>query len=302
MAELEAFKINDTLYSVKDATARETADKVANEAEYNRQESISQFPGRSLAAVFADEIGKHANIYAWLSSRAKAANFDGLRIGDYMDVPIKAGANIPAQTLRYHIAAIDPYYNCSDQPMPHHITFIPAEPALASGSNAVDGVNLKWNDTATNNGDAAVKEPYLASKLHDWEISDFLPALPTELQEVLISYRSLSEQRYSSTNAALTEASGWIWSDLGKVWSLSEMEVYGCPIWGSNGYSVGTDCHFPIFASTSKRLLGYRARSWLRSVMGGSASNVCAVGNYGNAYNTSATYGGVRPRPCFHLG
>ena len=131
MAELEAFKINDTLYTVKDATARETADKVTTEAEYDRQKGIEQYKGRSLTAVFADEIGKHANIYAWLSARAKAGNFDGLRIGDYMDVPIRAGANVPAQTLRYHIAAIDPYYNCSDQPMPHHITFAPASPTLS---------------------------------------------------------------------------------------------------------------------------------------------------------------------------
>lgn len=302
MAELEAFKINDTLYPVKDATARETADKVTNEAEYDRQESIGQFPGRSLAAVFADEIGKHANIYAWLSARAKAANFDGLRIGDYMDVPIKAGENVPAQTLRYHIAAIDPYYNCSDQPMPHHITFVPAEPALVTGSKAVNGSNIKWNDTATNNGNATHKEPYLASKLHGWEISDFLPALPTELQAVLINYRSLPEQRYSSTNAALTEASGWGWDDLGKVWSLSEMEVYGCPVWGSKGYSVGIDCHFPLFASTSKRLMGYRVSWWLRSVLGGSASSVCAVYSSGYCSNTSATHEWVRPRPCFLIG
>ena len=302
MAELEAFKINDTLYPVKDATARETADKVTTEAEYDRQKGIEQYKGRSLTAVFADEIGKHANIYAWLSARAKAGNFDGLRIGDYMDVPIRAGANVPAQTLRYHIAAIDPYYNCSDQPMPHHITFAPAAPALVTGSKASNGTNIKWNDTATNNGNATHKEPYLASKLHGWEIGDFLPALPTELQAVLINYRSLPEQRYSSTNAALTEASGWGWADLGKVWSMSETEAYGFPVWGSKGYSVGMDCPFPLFTSSSSRLMGYRVLSWLRSVQGGSASNVCTLDSYGSATYRSAANEGIRPRPCFHLG
>lgn len=38
---------------------------------------------------------------------------------------------------------------------------------------------------------------------------------------------------------------------------------------------------------------------WLRSVMGGSSSNVCYVNNNGNANYNSATNTWVRPRPGF---
>ena len=80
------------------------------------------------------------------------------------------------------------------------------------------------------------------------------------------------------------------------------MEAYGCAVWGSKGYSVGMDCHFPLFDSTASRIMGTRVAWWLRSVMGGSASYVCIVSGYGYADDYSATYGGVRPRPCFLIG
>ena len=80
------------------------------------------------------------------------------------------------------------------------------------------------------------------------------------------------------------------------------MEVYGCAVWGSKGYSVGMDCHFPLFDSTASRIMGMRVTWWLRSVMGGSASTVCTVYGTGNANGYSATNGSVRPRPCFLIG
>ncbi|WP_370446240.1 DUF6273 domain-containing protein [Collinsella sp. TF12-2AT] len=45
--------------------------------------------------------------------------------------------------------------------------------------------------------------------------------------------------------------------------------------------------------------LVYRYNWWLRSVMGGSSSNVCYVNNNGNANYNSATNVWVRPRPGF---
>ena len=296
----EAFRIKGELYGVVDDTARETASAATVLEEFDRQKSIGQYPGRSLADAFAAEIAAKGDIYAWLHSRVQDADFSGLRIGDYMDVPVAAGSNVPAQTVRYLLAAVDPYYQCSDSPMPHHLAFVPAAPVLVSGSKATNTSYIMWNTTATNNGNATVKEPYLASHLHGWEISDYLPALPAALRNVLINHRSLCEQRYGSS--ALTEASGWGWADLGKVWSLSEMEVYGCAVWGSKGYSVGMDCHFPLFDSTASRIMGERVYWWLRSVMGGSASNVCNVDSTGHADDYSAAYGGIRPRPCFLIG
>lgn len=302
MSDLKGFNVNGTTYMNADTTARDSASAVTVQEEFDRQKGIAQFKGRSLATTFDSEIAAAGgDIYAWLKSRAQDGDFTGLRIGDYMDVPITAGTNVPAQTVRYMIGAIDPYYQCSDSPMGHHIAFVPSAPVLVGGSKASNGSYIKWNDTATNNGNATTKEPYLISKLHGWEISDYLPSLPAALRNVLMNYRSLPEQRYGSSGN-LTEASGCGWADLGKVWSLSEVEVYGFPVWGSKGYSVGMDCHFPIFDSAASRLMGERVSWWLRSVVGGSASGVCNVNGGGYCYGSSAAYEWVRPRPCFLIG
>ncbi|MDU8610118.1 DUF6273 domain-containing protein, partial [Collinsella aerofaciens] len=86
------------------------------------------------------------------------------------------------------------------------------------------------------------------------------------------------------------------------VFSLSEMEVYGCPVWGTKGYSVGFDCQWDLFRDTAHRINGTRCHWWLRSVMGGSSSYVCYVNYNGTAYYTSAANVWVRPRPGFLFG
>ena len=86
------------------------------------------------------------------------------------------------------------------------------------------------------------------------------------------------------------------------MFSLSEMEVYGCPVWGTKGYSVGFDCQWDLFRDTAHRINGNRYYWWLRSVMGGSSSGVCYVGSDGNASYYSATGVWVRPRPGFLVG
>ena len=116
-----------------------------------------------------------------------------------------------------------------------------------------------------------------------------------------MAQRVLLEERYSSSGN-LTEASGWSWADLGKIWSPSEMEVYGCPVWGSKGYSVGFDSQFPIFTDTASRIAGGRVAWWLRSVVGGSSSHACYVYSNGSAYYLAPTHDWMRPLPCFLLG
>ena len=300
MANLSKFSINGTAYDLKDTSARSTANAVTTAEEYDRQHNINAYAGRSLASVFANEIGS-TDIYTWLRNRARNANFAGLRIGDYIDVPITAGANVPAQTVRYRIGAIDQYYNCGDTAKGHHIVMVPRAPVSVTGSKAVNTSYLQWRDTNDNNGTADEKHPYLCSKLHDWEINDFLPALPSTLQSAIMTQFVLLEERYSSSGK-LTEASSWSWVDLGKIWSPSEMEVYGCPVWGTKGYSVGFDSQFPIFTDTASRIVGGRVDWWLRSVTGGSSSNACCVSSSGAARNGAPADGWARPLPCFLLG
>ena len=101
--------------------------------------------------------------------------------------------------------------------------------------------------------------------------------MPAEgLTKYLLTQRVLLEERCSASGA-LGDSNSWSWQDIGKVWSPSEMEVYGCPVWGTKGYSVGFDCQFDLFRDTAHRLNGIRCLWWLRSVVGGSSSSVCYV-------------------------
>ena len=301
MADVKTLNVKGTNYTMIDQTARDNATRAINNEEYDRQDSIGAFSGRSLASEFAEEISGKGNVWTWLQGRVKAGNFAGLRIGDYVDVQVAQGANVNSQTIRYQIGAIDPYYQCGDSAKGHHIAMVPRTTVSVRGDKAVNTSYLPWRSTNDNNGTADVKNPYLCSLLHEWEIEDFLPALPAELQAVLMTQRVLLEERYSASGK-LTEPSSWSWQDLGKIWSLSEVEVYGQNVWSKPGYGTGFDCQFPIFKQTKDRIMGSRVRWWLRSVSGSSSSDVCYVYSNGVANYYSPTNDWVRPRPCFLVG
>ncbi len=286
--------IIDGLLKGLDDTDENQEDRIA----YLESDNLDTIAGRSLAIVFADEIAGYANIWAWLKARVQAANFTGLRIRDYIDVvTTKYG------TVRYQIGAFDPYYQCSNSPLSHHVIMVPTAPVElnASTTYVTNGSYIMWNTTATNQGTSAEKSPYLVSNLHKWEINDYLPSLPQMVRNAILPYRSLAETRYSASGA-LNASNGWEWKNLGEIWSPSEMEVYGCCVWGTPGYSVGMDCQFPIFKQTKDRIQGQRVFWWLRSAFGASASIVCYVNSHGYASNSLATSTWVRPLPCFLVG
>ena len=291
---------NGTTYDLEDATARPTATSAASAAELNRQLEDNVYAGRALTSIpeIASEISSAGSVYKFLHNRASAANFANLRIGDYFDVPVTGYG-----TIRYRIAGFDHYYNCGDTAMPHHILCVPNAPiTMPSASEyTINGSYIYWNTTATNQGTAEESSPYLASNLHKWELEEFLPALPSELQGYLKNHRSLVEVRYSASGN-LNASTGWKWADLGKVWSPSEVEVYGMVVHGTPVHTQGLDSQFPIFRETKDRIKGGRVYWWLRVVSGSSASNVCAVAGNGHAYRTSAASAVVRPLPCFLLG
>ena len=214
-----------------------------------------------------------------------------------------SASNVAAQqSTRFLLAHFDPYYQCGDQSKGHHIAFVASAPV--SVAKTVTGVAndsfLMWNTTNTNQGTAETKNPYLVSNLKAWETA-FEACLPEGLTKYLLTQRVLLEERYSASGA-LTDSNNWSWQDIGKVWSPSEMEVYGCPVWGTKGYSVGFDCQFDLFRDTAHRLNGVRCIWWLRSVVGGSSSHVCCVSHSGRASYYSATATWVRPRPGFLVG
>lgn len=303
MAQAKILTVGGTNYEMIDDTARTNATTALNNAEYNRQGLIGKYPGQSLATLLAGEVSGSATIYDALHKRVQAANFSGMRVGDYLDVPLVSASGVAGQqSVRFIIAHIDPYLWCDDRGKGHHIAFVASAPIAVSSSYAgvANSSYLPWNATNTNQGTADVKNPYLCSQLKGWETA-FEACLPEGLTKYLLTQRVLLEERYSASGA-LIDSNSWSWQDIGKVWSPSEMEVYGCPVWGTKGYSVGFDCQFDLFRDTAHRLNGTRYAWWLRSVVGGSSSGVCCVSNGGRAYYASAALTWVRPRPGFLVG
>lgn len=248
--------------------------------------------GRSIADIpeIQGELDDAGSVAQFLLARANARNAKFLRLRDYVDI-----AHSGIGTRRYRIGTFWPYYNCADQPQSGHIGMVPDE---------VWPTNPQWNTTNDNNGTAAQKHPYLNSNLHKFELQTILPTFPSEWQAVMKNYRTLLETRYSASGK-LSASTGWDWADLGKVFSLSETEVYGQCVWGTPGYSVGMDCQWPIFAQTRDRIKtksGSRATWWLRSVYGSSSADACFVGDRGTAGSTSATTTGISALPCFLIG
>ena len=298
----ERFNIDGQTYTLIDGTARENAQLALNNAEYNRQSLIGKYGGQNIATILAGEIGS-GSVYDALHKRIAAANFAGLRVGDYLDVPLVSASAVAAQqSVRFLLAHIDPYLYCGDNSKGHHIAFVASAPVSVAktATGVANDSFLMWNTTNTNQGTAETKNPYLGSNLKAWETS-FEACLPEGLTKCLLTQRVLLEERYSASGA-LNDSNSWSWQDIGKVFSLSEMEVYGCPVWGTPGWSVGFDCQFDLFRDTAHRVNGSRCNWWLRSVASGSASNVCYVNNNGNASCNSAAGAWVRPRPGFLVG
>lgn len=242
-----------------------------------------------------------ADCYAMLSARAKRMDSSGIRIGDYIDVTPTSGTVNSGNAMRYRVAGIAHNLGLGDTACPWAFWMVPDSPIVMTGSSyAVNTSYIYWNTTADNNGTAENECPYLASNLHQWELEEFLPALPTALQNVLVNHRILLEKRYSASGK-LNDSTGSSWVDADKVFSLNEMEVYGCPVWGTPGYSVGDAAQLPLFRDSRYRIK-VRVGWWLRSVKAGSASYVCIVSGSGGAGNNSATASGIRPRPCFLIG
>lgn len=278
----------------EDGTTIKKGSRDLLEVEYDAQLVLGIYEGRDLNEVFADEISGYTSDAEWFNARINAGDFTGIRIFDYFDITLT-----DSKVFRYRVAAIDPYLHCMDTEITkHHIIMVPDQ---------VWPDSVVWNTTNTNQGTASEKHPYLASNLHRWEVNTFYALLPTKWKNVLATHRMLLEERYS-TAGAQSNATSWSWTDVGKVFSLSETEVYGQIVWGTNnGYSVGTDCHFATFFQNTKQRIrrnhaDQRYGWWLRSAAGSSSANACIVNIEGTATYLTASHAGVRALPCFRVG
>ena len=127
--------------------------------------------------------------------------------------------------------------------------------------------------------------------------------LPDWLKSVIIDKRVLLGNRYS-TSGVLSDENGWGWVNLGKLWFPAEMEVYGCPVWGSKDYGVGGFIQYPLFMGNMRRLKkrnGSRAGWWLLSPHANTTS-WCRVYNNAIDANALASNAYIAAPVCFRIG
>lgn len=237
------------------------------------QDNDRIYPGRDLTSVFALEIAKYSDAWAWIKARIKAHNFTGIHVADYIPITMNG------QTVKMQVAGIDTYYRTTDQQLSHHIDFI---------SKDCFNQVTKWNTTNTNNGTAAENAPYMVSNLHTFLTTTLYGYLPAAVKAVISNKRMLMEYRYSASGA-LSDSTSWGWKDLGPLWVPTEYEVFGSCIWGTKGWSQGQALQYPIFANSYLHRIkgagngGGRCGWWLASVSGSSSTRCVNVNNGGRS-------------------
>ena len=294
MADATYFNVGGQTLLVKDATARAKADTSLSTDEILYQLALGTYKGRSLASQFSSEILDYdGDEAAWFNARIMSGEFDGIYPFDYFDITLTDG-----KVFRYRMAEVDhDLHAINPEVTTHHADMVPDQ---------VWPDSILWNSTATNQGTSSVKNPYCASNLHNWEVNTFYALLPAKWKAVIAERTELLEERYNASSQ-LTDSTGYAWYNMGKIWSLSETEVYGDAVCGTKRWSSGADSHYSeFFKNTAHRIRrnfsDARYSWWLRGAAGGSSSNVCYVGIDGSATAHSATHTNIRPLPCFRVG
>ena len=235
--------------------------------------------GRDLIAVLG--VANAAAAFAALRTRADAGNFNGLRLGDYIDVSSMTidGSAISNsnQRLRFEIAGFDTYLNVGDAPTTsHHILMI--------SKNCV--LQKAMNSTATNAGG------YAASELCAY--------LNNQVKTGLVNAIGITPK---TVHRLLDTKGNWGWL-AETVFIPSEVEVFGHQAWSNDkGYSSGTSVQWPLFSEFPQRriasLNGSRWWWWEASPRTDDSAGFCHCHSVGGANDTSADHSGTGVRFAF---
>ena len=146
------------------------------------------------------------------------------------------------------------------------------------------------------------KDP--AVKQVDYTNDGIWSKLPVALKKVIVNKRAMLPKRYSASDVLLNNNS-WGWENMGNLWLPSEVEVYGCSVWGDNPYDKGGFVQYPIFKNNMRRVKGINDRSrnnwWLISATANSAGGFCSVNAVGNANTNSPLATWIGAPVCFRI-
>lgn len=234
--------------------------------------------------------------WANLQTRIKKGDFTNIYIGDYKIIQLTTG-----ETVIMEVAGIDQYYNCADQAIGHHVDFI--------SRDCLKDPKV-FNSNSKNNGTEAEPNPWRASELFQAmndESTGAYSTLPADLKPCIIDKRALLESRYSA-GGELSESGGWAWNSAGKLWLPTEVEVFGTPHWGGEGYPSGGYVQYPIFFGGFKHIIkgngngGSRVAWWEATARRDSTTRVCYVYYNGYAAEGVASYASIYAPLCFRIG
>lgn len=259
------------------------------------------YDGVDLTTKFASEISTAGNAWTWIKSRITAGDYSGLHIGDYIPFTCSDGSST---ALSARIIGINTYKYSGGTEIGNHIDFCAG---LWPSSTYINGVKY-------NNGTTESAYPWLASRLYlfanslsgsipnseaanpsmasvDFTSGGIYYYLPSALKNVIVQKYAYLEKRYTA-GSLLTSSSGGGWTNIGRIWPPSEVEVYGYPVYGNNPVAIRGTVQYPFFANQMNRSKIGRQSWWLINPFEGDSRYWCNVSSsgYADGYNTTSSY------------
>lgn len=256
--------------------------------------------GQDLSVVLADKISASGGtVYSVLHELVANEDFSNIMVGDYFNVQVKPTYATSDSSISLVVAHINPYKGLGKTEIASHIALVSAQPLIVNSryTYVTSGSYLPWNSSNTNNSSNSGRWPYTDSALHEWESGLGGIDLPSDFTRYIIDRQAYLEKRSGSSSDSTDNS----WTSLGKIWSLSEKEVFGCDVFGTKGYSVGADVQFDLFRS-GDALTGGKTPWWLRTVAGGSTTKACYVDSTGAPMTKDVNSADVRPRVAMLFG
>ena len=269
------------------------------------------YVGVDLTTKFSTEITTYSNNpWAWIKARITNGDYSGIHVGDY--IPFTC-TNQAATALNAKILGINTYTGSGNPAIGNHIDF------MAGVWQADTTMNL----ANYNNGTSVSAYPWLASNAYlyanslqgsvpssasanpsmtakNYQTDGIYYYLPSNLQNVIVTKRALLERRYTS-GELLEESNNYGWTNIGKIWFPSEIEVTGTACWTKYGSAIGGSVQYPYFACN----MGHRVFGGLRwftlSPVSGSSSWFSCITPYGGCEYAKATHDTSYFPVCFRI-